>query len=469
MFIGREKELESLEKLYQSRKFECAVIYGRRRVGKTTLINKFCQGKPSIYFVGIESSSKINLENFSNSLFSFTLPDSNSSPVFENFQKALDYLFEIAIKKRVIFVIDEYPYLAASENSISSLLQANIDQKFKNSQLFLILCGSSMSFMENQVLGYQSPLYGRRTAQFKIKPFDYFDSSQFFQRFSLGDQALVYGITGGVPQYLDQLDDSKSIKQNIIEKLLDDSAYLFEEPSNLLKQELREPQVYNSIITAIAKGCSRLNDISLSAGLMTSTCSVYLKSLISLGIIKKENPAGDEKSKKTIYQLEDNLFYFWYRFVASNISSIVSGNGEPLFNSQVEPRINDYMGPIFEKMCKEYLQRRNGSEKLPFFFTSIGRWWGTNPEKKCQIEIDLVALSKVEKKIIFVECKYRNEPLGAKVLKELIDKSKFLSATFSQSYYFLFSKSGFTADITKKANGNPNIQLFDLAMLYQNL
>jgi uncharacterized protein len=468
MFIGRDKELDKLEKLYQSNHFECVVIYGRRRVGKTTLINKFCEDKASIYFAGIESSSRINLENLSSSIFALTMPELTSTPMFENYQKALDYLVETSNHQRIILVIDEYPYLASSENSISSLLQTYIDHHFNKTQLFLILCGSSMSFMENQVLGYQSPLYGRRTAQFKILPFDYYDTSLFYPELSHEDQALLYGITGGVPQYIDQFDGQKSMRQNIIDHLLDDSAYLFEEPSNLLKQELRELQVYNSIITAIAKGSSRLNDISLKAGLMTSICSVYLKSLISLGIVSKETPAGEEKSKKTIYSLHDNLFYFWHRFMASSLSTIVTGKGEALFVNQIEPYLTDYMGKIFEKMCKEFLIRMNGSKNLPFFFSSIGKWWGTNPVKKCQMDIDLVALSKESKTIGFVECKYRNEPLGAGVLKELVEKSQFLNKGY-QSYYFLFSKSGFTAEVKKQAKEYPCIQLFDFDRLYQKL
>ncbi|MCE5223803.1 ATP-binding protein [bacterium] len=391
------------------------------------------------------------------------MPGVNAKPVFENFPSALDYLAEIATTQRVILVIDEYPYLASSENAISSILQTCIDQKLKQGRLFLILCGSSMSFME---LGYQSPLYGRRTAQIKLQAFDYLDTSRFYPPFSLTDQALLYGITGGIPQYIDQFDPTKSMKENVIEKLLDDTSYLFEEPGNLLKQELREPQVYNAIITAIAKGSSRLNDISLKAGLMTSTCSIYLQTLISLGIVRKEHPAGDEKSRKSIYLLEDHLFYFWYRFISSHISNIVTGKGSMLYELLIEPRLNDYMGWIFEKICQEYLLRLNGSEHLPFFFTSIGRWWGTNPEKKCQVEMDLVAKSREEHKILVAECKYRNEPLGMAVLKELTDKSHFLRHGVTQFYYFLFSKSGFSFELIEQAKEDPFLRLVDLAMLY---
>ena len=185
MFVGRDNELKKLNKMYDSEKFECVVMYGRRRVGKTTLINEFCKKKKSIYFVGIESTIQNNLDNLSKSILELTMPNVRTGPSFDKFYKALDYLSDYIGDERLVLVIDEYPYLATSDKSVSSVLQAYIDHKFKSSKLFLILCGSSMSFMENQVLGYQSPLYGRRTAQFKIKPFDYYDSSCFYKEFSI--------------------------------------------------------------------------------------------------------------------------------------------------------------------------------------------------------------------------------------------------------------------------------------------
>ena len=220
MFIGRANEISKLNELYASNKFECVIIYGRRRVGKTTLIEEFCKGKNSIYFVGIESTIQNNLENLSKSIFSLITPNLSQYPYFDRFDKALDYIYEKFSGEQIILILDEYPYLASSDKSVYSILQNYIDHKFKNSQLFLILCGSSMNFMENQVLGYKSPLYGRGTAQFKIKPFDYFDSSKFYNSFSHEDNAIIYGITGGIPQYLELFDDKKSLKENIINNVV---------------------------------------------------------------------------------------------------------------------------------------------------------------------------------------------------------------------------------------------------------
>jgi AAA+ ATPase superfamily predicted ATPase len=326
--------------------------------------------------------------------------------------------------------------------------------RLKNTKLFLILCGSSMSFMENQVLGYQSPLYGRRTAQFKIQPFSFFESVRFHQNYDAYDSAVVYGITGGIPQYLARIDGSKTIRDNIIGNFFEPSSYLYEEPSNLLKQELREPQTYNEIITAIATGSSRLNEVSTKTGLDTAVCSKYLISLIALGIVKKERPVFDEKSKRTIYRLEDNMFRFWYRFVPQNAAQINSGAGERVYES-IERHISHYMGEVFEEISKQYMWKENIAERLPFYFRDAGRWWGTNPIKKSEQEIDIIAYDETQ--AIFCECKWSNEPVGNSVLESLIEKSMMFN--YRDKYYFLFSKSGYTDECAKTAG--KNIKLID--------
>ena len=239
MFVGRHAELQKLRSLYQEDAFQCAVIYGRRRVGKTTLINEFVKDKDTVFFTGLETNSRENLENLSQSIYNLQQRD-GIAPVFPTFKAAFDALYEIAKENHIVFVIDEYPYLARSYQGMSSLLQLQIDEKYKHSKLFLILCGSSMSFMENQVLGYKSPLYGRRTAQFKVRPFDFFETKEFYTGFDSYDLATIYGITGGIPQYLAQMNDKLSVEENIKMNFLNASAYLFEEPTNLLKQEVRE-------------------------------------------------------------------------------------------------------------------------------------------------------------------------------------------------------------------------------------
>jgi AAA+ ATPase superfamily predicted ATPase len=457
MFFGRSTELKKLNAMFQSRKFEFAIIYGRRRVGKTALIKEFCKNKKSIYFLAREATSELNLKNFSKDVYKTTNEKLVKSSIFTDWEVAFDYIYQITEKERLVLVIDEYPYLANGFNPISSILQAHIDENFKNSKLFLILCGSSISFMENQVLGYKSPLYGRRTAQFKILPFNFFEAKQFLKEFNPENQAVLYGVTGGVPEYLNQINPDLTVKDNIINLFLSPSGHFYEEPTNLIKQELREPSTYNGIIEAIARGATKLNEISIKAGnLETNKCAKYLRSLIDLGIVKKEIPVTESVSKKSIYLLDDQLFRFWYRFVFPNMSSIVTGLGEQLYDSEIAPNLSDYMGLEFEHICKQYFFELMRKDELPFFIGKIGRWWGNDPNLKCETEIDILTFKN--KDAVFAECKWKNEKIDLAVLEKLILKSKIFK--YKNNYFYLFSKSGFTKAVYDKAEENKKIRLF---------
>ena len=381
MFVGRSKELKKLQKLYESDSFEFAVFYGRRRVGKTTLINEFIKDKKAVYYMSVEGTRKENLAWFSKALLSDC---HGATPQFPDFESLLGYIDQLAVTgERMIIAIDEFPYLAASYPAISSMLQSHIDLHWKNSRLFLILCGSSMSFMEEQVLGYKSPLYGRRTAQFKLHPFTFFEARKMLTGFSPEEQAVLYGVTGGIPEYLSRISQTQTMDENILELFFDESGRLFEEPVNLLKQELREPASYHSIISAIAGGASRINEIATKTGMETSGCSNQITSLTALGIIRRETPITEgASSRKTIYRLEDSMFLFWYRFVRPNMSGIIQNAGETIYEHMVKPNMSDYMGGIFEDICRQYLYHPQVYATLPFLPGNIGRWWGTDPVKK---------------------------------------------------------------------------------------
>ena len=229
-FYCREDELRKLNKRYAGDKFECIVIYGRRRVGKTALINEFCKDKPTIFFSALNTTGKENLEALSKSIMSFERPDMESAPEFRSYDAALDELTVLSKEKRIVFVIDEYPYLAKAKQSISAMLQHIIDHKWTESKMYLILCGSSMSFMESQVLGKESPLYGRRTGQFKIEPLNYKETAVFHPNLSAEDNSLIYGITGGVPHYINKLDVKDSVDEALLDNFFDRSSYLYELP-----------------------------------------------------------------------------------------------------------------------------------------------------------------------------------------------------------------------------------------------
>jgi AAA+ ATPase superfamily predicted ATPase len=463
MFYGRKAELEKMGRLYDSGEHQTVVIYGRRRVGKTALISEFCRDKRTLFFSAMESTAEKNLETLSKTINAFLYPDEPIDSVYSSFDDALKIIYDSAKKERLVFVIDEYPYLAAAERSISSVIQHAIDHKFSKMDIFIILCGSSMSFMENQVLGHNSPLYGRRTAQLKIEPLNYLTAAEANPHLSHKSNAIIYGITGGVPHYINKLSvrTDEDLDEKVIRNIFDTSGYLFEEPANLLKQELREPATYNSIISAMASGASRLNEISSKASLEYALCSKYLSVLMSLGIVGKKEPVFGTVKNRSVYYIKDNLFSFWYRFIPGNMSNIMAGKAELVYEREVRPYIDHHMGIQFEKICVQYLIHY--AKDLPFLIKEIGGWWRGNPETKKQEEIDILAVNG--KYAIFSECKWRSDPVGPDVIKDL-ERRSMLFHDIEQKYLYLFSRSGFTSGAVKMAEENRMIHLITLADIY---
>ena len=463
MFYCREEELRTMNNRYKKGHFECVVIYGRRRVGKTALINEFCKGKPTVYFSALNASSQENLEALSKAIYTCQNPDSTSTPTYRSYEDALEAITGMAMEKRLVFVIDEYPYLAKAEKSISSRLQHIIDHSWQDSRIYLILCGSSMSFMEYQVLGYESPLYGRRTAQFKIQALTYREITEFHPELKAADQALLYGVTGGIPHYINKLDVESNLDEALLENLFSTSSYLFEEPENLLKQELREPAIYNSVISAIAAGASHSNEISTKVGLESGVCAKYLKVLLDLGILKKETPITEKPGKKTIYAIDDNFFRFWYRFVPRNMSVISAGRMRLIYEQAVKRFYPDYMGLVFEKMCQEYLLRY--AKDLPILLSNVGQWWGTDSKTRREVQIDIVGAPVDGNEYLIGSCKYRNEKIGIEELELL----RRYAAVFRKNgifHYFIFSKGGFTQALLE-AEMQGEVTLFTLGDLYR--
>jgi AAA+ ATPase superfamily predicted ATPase len=461
MFYGREKELETLNDLYKQKSFQFFILYGRRRVGKTTFLIEFCKNKNYIFYSAEQSNNKLNLEKFSNEVFRH-YNETSISP-FISWEKAFQFICERQKQKRLIIVIDEFPYLAKKNRSLLSELQHVIDKKLKDSNIFLIISGSYMSFMEKEILSSKSPIFGRRTCQLKMNPFDYKTSLDFLMKYSNEDKINLYGAVGGTPLYLSQINNNKSFEENIKTLFLKTTSYLYEEPLLLLRQEVQEPGIYSAIIESIALGYSKANEISTKIGEETAKCIKYINILNELGLITKETPFGEkESSRKTVYYISDFMFRFWYRFVYSNKTLIETGSYEVLWEKKILPFYNDYMGLVFERVCKEYLLRQNSLGNLPILFTKIGRWWGSN-ENKEQIEIDIIANDN--KDYLFCECKWKNELLDLSVLKNLKEKADVFSKKRNQTYFVLFSKSGFTKALKNEAYNGNNILLIDLKKL----
>lgn len=457
MFIGRDRELATLKRLYDTGVFQFPVVYGRRRVGKTTLINEFVGRKPAIYFTAVENDRQVNLRNLSRAVALYEHPDRDPAlaPPFVDFQQAFETIFDLARAKRLIFVIDEYPYLAKADPSVSSILQALVDRAAEGSKLFLVLCGSSLSFMKEQVLSEKSPLYGRRTAQMELKPFDFFDSMRFFPGRAPQEIAQIYGMVGGVPLYLLQFRGEGNLRDLTEAALLDPNSILYEEPTNLLLQEVSKAPRYNAVIAAVADGRTQSGEITSVVGISTAEVAYYLKELERLGLVVREMPVI-KAGKRPIYRLSDNLFRFWFRFVSPHVSTIERGMPGRAWRA-IEGALPEYMGPVFEDICAQWLWRQMARSTLPVEFDFLGRWWGNDPQLKQEAEIDLVAVDDLGV-VLAAECKWRNEDFPLTELEKLRHRVGLIGDASDVQLYG-FSKGGFTKPCQEAAARGANIHL----------
>lgn len=446
--IGRQAELNQLERLYSSPKFEFLTIYGRRRIGKTTILKEFAKRHRSLFFSAQEKNDPLNLTSFSKTVQTFF--DGDFISAFPDWKAAFDYITRKATDEKLVLIIDEFPFLAEPNPSIKSILQHTIDHVWKDKNIFLILCGSSVNFMLNDVMGYKSPLYGRITGNMEVKPFDYLESAEFFPSYSKTEKAIIYGILGGVPRYLEAFSPDVSLEENIRNNLLMEGSFLNDEPQTLLRIELREPAVYNSILEALSNGCNKICEIADRIHEEKSKCSKYMLTLLTLRVIDKSIPCTEpETSKKGIYEITDNYFRFWYRFLFTN-ENYYSMLGLERSTQEIMESINDYMGPVFEKICQQYLIRSARDNKLPFVPYKIGKWWGNNPLLKAQDDIDILAYDKSGKKALFCECKFRNKPMAMDEYDDLVIATEMFR-DIKEKHLMFFSKSGFTEPVKERA------------------
>lgn len=444
---GRKEELNHLKELYNSSTFEFLVMYGRRRVGKTTILQEFAENTNSIFFPAREKNDALNLEDFSKVIqYHF---DKNFIASFQSWEDTFQYIGSKA-DQRIAVIIDEFPYIIEENPSVKSILQHVIDHSWKNKNIFLILCGSSISIMETDVMGRKSPLHDRQTSTLEIKPFDYLESSAFFQNYSNEDKLIAYGILGGIPRYLEAFNPDFSIERNIADKIIRNGAYLHEEPDNLLKAELRETNVYSSILSAIANGKNKIVDIANFIHEDRTKVAKYLLTLQTLRLVEKRIPCGDpETSKRSIYVIKDNFFKFWFRYEFTNNSYYAMlGAGEAA--KEIMSDISNLMGDAFEDICREYILRLAKQRKFPFIPYHLGKWWGTNPVIKAQDDVDLLAIDRTGEKAVFVECKFTSQPMSYDEYEDLMTATKAFPAIEEKQLWFI-SKSGYTKSVINQA------------------
>ena len=475
MFIGREQELSFLEDKYNSRGGQLIVLYGRRRVGKTDTLREFCKGKPHVFYSCREISDKLQLKGFSEKMLHEKIPAASYIKEFVDWESAFGSITELSYSdSKKLLIIDEFPYMCKGNESIPSIIQTLWDESLKDENVMIILCGSAMSFIEKELLAEKNPLYGRATGIYKMEPMGFYDAIKFFPDYSDRDKILAYSILGGIPHYLRQFAPELSLDENIKKNILTKGCTLYSEVEFLLKQELRETPLYNSIIEAVALGSTKLNDISTKSLVEdTSKTSVYLKNLIELGIIEREFSVDDGTKERAntnrgLYRLTDNYFRFWYSFVFTNFSELESGDAEGVFEYNVKPALNEFASFAFEDVCREYVRELQKAKKLPFRYKRMGRWWGKTTFRRkdskeiSETEIDLLAVSDKNDKYLIGECKFKERPFS---FSEYLDTAAKMSAQkeSAEFYYYLFSESGFDDKLTAEAKNNKNIRLSDLA------
>lgn len=467
MFVGRKNELKLLDDLYRRGEFQMVVVYGRRRVGKTSLINEFAAGKRTLSFTALDQADGDNLKDFSRAIAEFfDLPSSLGG--FPSWAAAFDYLADRANAERFVLAFDEFPYAARRNASLPSALQIAIDHKLAKTGLFLVLCGSDQGFMESEVLGRKSPLYGRRTAQIHLRQLTHRDARDMMPSVSAQDTFRYYGCFGGIPYYLAQIHPDEGFRENLRRLYFDPMGFLYEEPYALLRQELSEPALYSSVLRAIANGANRQKEIADRTGIAATSLPRYLRILERLDIIEKAVPFGDnpDSSKRGIYRILDACYDFWFRFVRPNTSDIESGMGAAVARQVSDQQIDEYLGHRFELLCIEWLKEQALEGTLPIPATSVGTWWGTNPSKRAQDDIDVLAADRSGKRLLIGECKYR-ESFDETAELEDLDAKRDLVRGYHATNVYLFSKHVLSKATREKAASRPDVSLVTLEDMYR--
>lgn len=466
MFVARTREMELLERCFASGSFEMVPVWGRRRVGKTRLLNEFATSKARThFFTARRTTMHENLSSLSSAILSWHDPANDlgkaaPAPIFPNFESAFEHVFAEAEQDRTLLVIDEYPYLAESYPGVSSLLQELIDRHQETSKLMLVLCGSSMSFMEHQVLGEKSPLYGRRTAQLKVEPFDYLDSSLLLGGADPITALELYALVGGVPLYLRQLDGRKSTEWNIAQKMIGLGRYLYAEPQNFLMQEISSPAPYSSVIESVAHGRTRPVEIANATGIQGPNVNEYLKRLGELGVIQRETPVGRAKKRQVLYRVADNLFRFWHGVAMRYQQAIELGAEDAVAHRIVNHDLSNFMGKAFESICREWLARSLARGEFGMLPSRIGSWWGTDPIAHEQVDVDVAAVG-ADGELVCGECKWTSDPVTADAIETLAHRAHLVMEDPRSTQLVMFSKSGFANSALREAERRGNVRLVE--------
>ena len=449
-FVDRKREMSTLEKEY-NRENSFVVLSGRRRTGKTTLIKEFIKDKNAFYFFADKQNESLQINRFKNQLAEHFKDEFLKKIEINDWDTIFDYFISKIGDEKFVLVIDEFQYLCLMNKGFSSIFQRIYDEKIADKNIMVILCGSLISMMYSEVLSYDSPLYGRRTAQIKLQPISFEYYKEFFDNKSKRELIEFYSITGGIPKYILEFDRNKSPLWNIENNIFNKDNFLYSEPKFLLQEEINDLSRYFSILNSIALGNTKLSSICSHLGLNSSSMTSYITKLIDLDILEKEVPVTEniENGKKGLYKIKDNYLKFWFSYVYPYQSYLEIENlSYPL--EKIKNEFNLWVSKIYEDLAREIIL--NHSE-IPFPIKKLGRWWNSNEE------IDIVGLGDNE--IIFGECKWSSKKVGLSVLLTLKEKSKNVKWNNSnrKEYFILFTKEGFSDDLISLSKKDKTIIL----------
>jgi len=460
-FINRERELADLADLWQRPGAQLVIVYGRRRTGKTTLLAHFVQDKPHLFWVANRFPAPTLLGDLSRAIYRLEHPGASPSSDFTypDWEMAFRSLGRLAQERRVAVVLDEFPYAVEAESALPSLLQRLWDHELKQTQLFLVLCGSHIGMMERELMTYRAPLYGRRSGQLLIRPMDWTALRQFFPRWNPVQQVTAYAVLGGIPSYWEQFEPAHTVEANIRERILRPNNLLYLEPLFLVYEELREPRNYLGILHAIAQGHRQMRDIAAVSGVPRSNLPRYLEILRDLHLVERRVPVTErhpERSRRGLYALSDNYLNFYFRFVAPYREDLEQGYVDRAWQA-IDQQLNAFVGTTaFEDLCRQWVNRRGRRGHLPFVPEQVGSYWDR------QTQVDVVGLNWSQQTALLGEVRWTLRPLGVQALDELRAKSSaVLPAPDWHVHYALFSRSGFTEQLTAQADSE-NVWLVGL-------
>ena len=462
-FIGRKREMEKLESEY-SRDSSFVVIYGRRRVGKTTLIKEFLKDKTAFYFLATEEIESQSMKRLAGVVARTTKNRLLQNATFTDWLDLFQVIADYEPEKKKVFVIDEFPYLVKTNSAFPSILQNAWDEVLKDKKVMLILSGSLIGMMQKHALSYDSPLYGRRTSQMRLAPL-LFTDIYAVQSLSFTESVEQYAVTGGVPKYLEFFEDGRELTEQIKDAVLSKNGFLYEEPFFLLKSESMTAVNYFSIIKAIADGNHKIGKIAGVLGIESSKLTPYLSTLSDLGFVEKRTPVTEknpEKSRKGLYFIADNFIRFWFKYVYPYKGELELDNMQIVLEEMKKDFETKFVAFAYEDICKDIFANLCKRGVVDFVPSRIGAYWLN--DYTGDTEIDVMAVDNQNKRIFAGECKYHRNPVDAPVYYAL--KEKVLDAgEIRKSYpvydviYGVFSKSGFTQRMLDAARETSNLVL----------